>query len=111
MGYQTAIRASHGTLAQPLSVQAILDGVREAVPADRRRLLELEQRFERDMDELQSLGVLLSWQWVDAERRFLERSIQFLYHQESLGEHGQRHRAAQRALGTPTVKALMPQTA
>src|SRR5579883_2219319 len=113
LGYQTAVRASSGTLAQPLSVGAILNGIHEEIPDDRRRLADLRNRLERALDELATAGILTSWQWEREPGRgrhgFAQATIAFVYHDASVRAHAVHHKAARRALGTPAVQRLLPE--
>jgi hypothetical protein len=111
-GHQTTIRASHGTLGQRLTVAAILAGIREPVPSDRRLLGKLHQRFESALDELAEQKILASWQWEREPSRgregFLKATIAFVYHQPSVEAHAAHHRAAKRALASASVQQLLP---
>jgi hypothetical protein len=114
LGYQTTVRASGGTLAQPLSVQSILRGIREEIPEDRRRIADLRARLERALDDLQGRGILTSWHWTPDEPRpkreaFLKGAIAFVYHLPSIDEHGAHHPKAKRALSTPAMQRLLPE--
>jgi hypothetical protein len=112
LGHQTAVRASSGTLAQPLTVESMLNGIREPIPEDRRLLAKLKGRVENGLDMLQERRILTSWQWAQEPTRgrqgFLKASIVFTYHAASLREHVQRHPAAKRALTTQAVRRLLP---
>lgn len=115
LGYQTAVRASKGTLGQPLSVRAILDGIGEAIPIDRRLFGKLKTRFEDALDTLQEEGVLRSWEWGReggaGPEGFLSSTIRFLYHQASLDEHAAHHKRAKKPLNSPEVRRLLPKPA
>jgi len=111
LGHQTAVRAASGTLAQPLSVRAILAGIHESVPDDRRRLLELRNRFANGMDELRDRHILTSWQWVGDEPtpgRLLGATVQFIYQRECLDDYSTFYPKARWAMAQPDVRALLP---
>jgi len=113
LGYQTAVRASSGTLAQPLSVGAILHGIHELIPEDHRALHKLRERFEKALDELAAQGILTSWQWERKPGRgrdgFTYATIAFVYHDASVRAHAEHHKAARRALGSHAVQRLLPE--
>jgi len=115
LGYQTAVRAASGNLAQPLSVRSILRGIGEPVPSDRRLLSKLAHRLEAALDELQALGVLTSWHWEREPERgrdgLLDASVRFVYAADALAAHAEHHAATRRALGTRAVRALLPEAA
>jgi len=111
LGHQTAIRAAVGTLAQPLTVRAILDGIHESVPDDRRLLHKLRDRFASSMDELRDRHILTSWQWVGDEPtpgRFLDAMVQFLYQRECLDDYTTFYPKAKWAMAQPEVQTLLP---
>ena len=111
LGHQTAIRAAVGTLAQPLSVRAILAGIHESVPDDRRRVKDLRDRLDTAMDELQSRGVLASWEWVDgtpAPARLVDAMVRFLYQRECLDDYTTFYPKAKWAMRQPEVQTLLP---
>ena len=111
LGYQTAVRAAQGTFAQPLSVRAILAGMHEPIPENRRRLQELRDRFANGMDKLCERGIVTSWQWDGNEptpAAFPGALIQFIYQREALDDYSRFYPKAKWAMAQPEVRQLMP---
>jgi hypothetical protein len=114
LGYQTAVRAAAGTLAQPLSVASILAGMHEPIPANRRRLQELRDRFARAMDDLCERDVILSWEWIGEEPRpaeFTAALVRFLYQRDCLDDYSGFYPKTKWAMKQPTIQGLLPESA
>jgi hypothetical protein len=111
LGHQTAARAVYGGFHEPLAILTLLNGIREPVPADRRRLNELRTRLENSLDRLCEEGVLTSWQWILEHEggSWIENSILFLYNRECVEQHALMHTAARESLESESVKWLIPE--
>lgn len=115
LGHQATVRATAGTIAQPLTVRSLLQGIREPIPEDRRRRSELGTKIESALDDLQKKGILWSWRWTNPDGKrsrgeaFLSDTFEFVYHKESNLEHIKHHPRAQRAFKSVEVQRLLPE--
>jgi len=112
LGTQTAIRASYGSLADPISVGVVLHGISEPMPADRRMVAKLRDRLIKALDRLQEDGVLQSWQWAGDTplgQDLAAARFHYVYGADAMREHLDHHPMARTAWVTDEMQALLPE--